>query len=183
MERMPIFAELGIKRVVRGAITHSPDGNMMLGPSGIRNFWLCCGSPVGIAWGPGAGMYLAQWMAQGAADISMAGFDPRRFGARIDDAYRIGKAKEDYLLRHEIPFPQLDRPGRRPSHSKTSPLYTVLKDKGAVYQDVYGWERPYWYAPRWRATGAYSQLSAFGLATGLSAGRCGACARRRALPI
>ena len=22
----------------------------------------------------------------------------------------------------------------------------MLKDKGAVYQDVYGWERPYWYA-------------------------------------
>jgi dimethylglycine dehydrogenase len=146
MARMPVFAELGIKRVVQGAITHPPDGNMLLGPSGIANFWLCCGSQVGIAWGPGAGKYLAQWMVRGAADISMASFDPRRFGARIDDGYRIGKAKEDYLLRHEIPFPALDRPGCRPSHSKTSPLYEVLKERGAVYQDVYGWERPYWYA-------------------------------------
>ena len=49
-------------------------GNMLLGPSGIRNFWLCCGSQVGIAWGPGAGKYLAQWMIHGAADISMASF-------------------------------------------------------------------------------------------------------------
>ena len=146
MERMPIFAELGIKRVVHGAITHPPDGQMLLGPSGKRNVWLCCGSQVGIAWGPGAGKYLAQWMVHGTADISMAGFDPRRFGARIDDNYRIGKAKEDYLLRHEIPFPHLDRPSHRPSHAKTSPLYEVLKGKGAVYQDVYGWERPYWYA-------------------------------------
>ncbi len=146
MERMPVFADLGIRRVVHGAITHPPDGNMMLGPSGVRNFWLCCGSQVGIAWGPGAGKYLAQWMVHGAADISMASFDPRRFGARIDDDYRIGKAKEDYLLRHEIPYPQLDRPGFRPSHSKTSPLFGILKDKGAVYQDVFGWERPYWYA-------------------------------------
>ncbi len=146
MARMPIFAELGIKRVVHGAITHPPDGQMLLGPSGRRNLWLCCGSQVGIAWGPGAGKYLAQWMVHGAADISMASFDPRRFGARIDDDYRIGKAKEDYLLRHEIPFPHLDRPAHRPSHSKTSPLYETLKDKGAVYQDVYGWERPYWYA-------------------------------------
>ena len=146
MARMPIFAELGIRRVVHGAITHPPDGNMLLGPSGVGNLWLCCGSQVGIAWGPGAGKYLAQWMVHGAADISMASFDPRRFGARIDDDYRIGKAKEDYLLRHEIPFPQLDRPDCRPSHSKTSPLYELLKDRGAVYQDVYGWERPYWYA-------------------------------------
>jgi len=76
----------------------------------------------------------------------MRSFDPRRFGARIDDDYRINKAREDYLLRHEIPYPHLDRPGLRPSHSKLSPLYETLKDRGAVYEDVYGWERPYWYA-------------------------------------
>ena len=146
LERMPILADKGIKSVVHGAITHPPDGNMLLGPSGVKNFWLCCGSQVGIAWGPGAGKYLAQWMMHGAADVSMRSFDPRRFGARIDDDYRINKAKEDYLLRHEIPFPHLDRPDLRPSHSKTSPLYEVLKEKGAVYEDVYGWERPYWYA-------------------------------------
>ena len=146
MARVPIFAELGIRRVVHGAITHPPDGNMLLGPSGLRNLWLCCGSQVGIAWGPGAGKYLAQWMVHGAADISMASFDPRRFGARIDDDYRLGKAKEDYLLRHEIPFPHLDRPACRPSHSKTTPLYETLRAQGAVYQDVYGWERPFWYA-------------------------------------
>lgn len=146
MDRMPVFAEIGIRRIVHGAITHPPDGNMLLGPSGVRNFWLCCGSQVGIAWGPGAGKYLAQWMVHGAADIAMTSFDPRRFGARIDDTYRIGKAKEDYLLRHEIPFPHRDRPACRPSHSKTSPLYEVLGAKGAVYQDVYAWERPYWYA-------------------------------------
>ncbi len=146
MGRMPIFAELGIKQVIHGAITHPPDGNMLLGPSGVRNFWCCCGSQVGIAWGPGAGKYLAQWMVHGAADISMASFDPRRFGANIDREYRLEKAKEDYLLRHEIPFPALDRPACRPGHSKRSPLYQLLLSKGAVYQDVYGWERPFWYA-------------------------------------
>ena len=146
LERMPVLADKGIKSVVHGAITHPPDGNMLLGPSGVKNFWCCCGSQVGIAWGPGAGRYLAQWMVRGAADVSMRSFDPRRFGARIDDVYRINKAKEDYLLRHEIPYPHLDRPDLRPSHSKLSPLYEVLKDRGAVYEDVYGWERPYWYA-------------------------------------
>jgi len=146
LERMPILADKGIKSVVHGAITHPPDGNMLLGPSGVPGFWLCCGSQVGIAWGPGAGKYLAQWMVRGAADVSMRSFDPRRFGARIDDEYRLGKAREDYLLRHEIPYPHLDRPGLRPSHSKCSPLYRALDNRGAVYEDVYGWERPYWYA-------------------------------------
>ena len=144
--RMPILADKGIKSVVHGAITHPPDGNMLLGPSAVKNFWLCCGSQVGIAWGPGAGKYLAQWMLVGAADVSMRSFDPRRFGARMDDEYRIEKAKEDYVLRHEIPYPHHDRPVLRPSHSKLSPLYDVLKNKGAVYEDIYAWERPFWYA-------------------------------------
>ncbi len=147
MERMPVFAELGIRRVVHGAITQPPDGNMLLGPSGVPNFWLCCGSQVGIAWGPGAGRYLAQWMIHGAADISLRSFDPQRFGARMDRDYHIRKASEDYLLRHEIPYPALDRPACRPSHSRTSALYETLKSRGAVYEDVYGWERPHWYAP------------------------------------
>jgi dimethylglycine dehydrogenase len=38
MTRMPIFAERGIRRVIHGAITHPPDGNMLLGPSGVRDF-------------------------------------------------------------------------------------------------------------------------------------------------
>ena len=147
MARMPVLENYGIRRIVHGAITHPPDGNMMLGPSGVRGFWMCCGASVGIAWGAGAGKYLAQWIVHGAADIAMNSFDPRRFGANIDDAYRIEKAKEDYLLRHEIPFPHLDRPVCRPSHSKCSPLYERLKEAGAVYVDVYGWERPLWYAP------------------------------------
>ena len=144
-ERMPVLAELGIKRTVHGAITQPPDGNMLLGPApGLRNFWCCCGSQVGIAWGPGAGKYLAQWMVHGSAEINMRDFDPRRYGAFADRAYQITKAKEDYLLRHEIPFPGLNRTAGRPV--KTSPLYERLKAAGAIFEEIYGWERPRWFA-------------------------------------
>ncbi len=145
-DRMPVLADSGIQRVVHGAITHPPDGNMMLGPApGLENYWLCCGTQIGIGWGPGGGKYLAQWMVHGAADVSMRAFDPRRFGNWVDETWRVEKAKEDYLLRHEIPFPGLDRPACRPF--KSTPLYEPLKEKGAVYQEVYGWDRPFWYAP------------------------------------
>ncbi len=146
LARMPVLAERGIKRVVHGAITHPPDGNMLLGPAaGLDNFWCCCGSQIGIAWGPGAGKYLAQWMVHGAAELNMREFDPRRFGAFADRRYQIAKAREDYLLRHEIPYPGLNRPAARPV--KTSPLYDRLKDAGAVYEEIFGWERPRWFAP------------------------------------
>ena len=145
MARMPVLAELGIRRVVHGAITHPPDGNMLLGPApGLRNYWCCCGCQIGVGWGPGAGRYLAQWMVHGAADVSMREFDPRRYGDFADRDYAVTKACEDYLLRHEIPFPHYNRLAGRPV--KTSPLHERLEAAGAVHEEVFGWERPRWFA-------------------------------------
>ena len=145
LERMPLLARYGIRREVHGAIPMPPDGQMLLGPApGLPNYWCCCGSHVGIAWGPGAGKYLAQWMVHGAAEIGMREFDPRRFGPWVDREYEIGRAKEEYVLRHEIPWPGRQREFGRPR--KTSPLYERLKRAGAIHEEVYGWERPRWFA-------------------------------------
>ncbi|MEM1277745.1 MAG: FAD-dependent oxidoreductase, partial [Pseudomonadota bacterium] len=145
MDRMPILAELGIKREVHGAISHPPDGNPLIGPApGLRNYWLDCGCQIGIGWGPGLTRELARWMVHGAADINMRDYDPRRYGSFADSDYQYTKAREDYLLRHEIPFPHLNRLEGRPV--KPSALYQRLKERGAVFEEVYGWERPRWYA-------------------------------------
>ena len=145
MERMPLFAELGIKREVHGAISHPPDGNPLIGPApGVKNYWCCCGTQIGIGWGPGLTRELAKWMVHGAADISMRDYDPRRFGSYANKEWQVIKAKEDYCLRHEIPFPHFNRLAGRPI--KPSPLYDLLKQKGAVYEEVYGHERPRWFA-------------------------------------
>ena len=145
MGRMPIFADLGIKREVHGAISHPPDGNPLIGPApGVRNYWCCCGTQIGIGWGPGLTRELARWMVHGSADISMRDYDPRRFGAYATKQWQVIKAKEDYCLRHEIPFPHFNRLAGRPI--KASPLYERLQKQGAVYEEVFGHERPRWFA-------------------------------------
>ena len=145
LNRMPIFAELGITRDVHGAISHPPDGNPLIGPApGVRNYWCCCGTQIGIGWGPGLTRELARWMVHGAADISMRDYDPRRFGSYATKEWQVVKAREDYCLRHEIPFPHFNRLAGRPI--KPSPLHEMLKAKGAVHEEVYGFERPRWFA-------------------------------------
>ncbi|MEO0904803.1 MAG: FAD-dependent oxidoreductase, partial [Pseudomonadota bacterium] len=145
LNRMPIFAELGIQREVHGAISHPPDGNPLIGPApGVRNYWCCCGTQIGIGWGPGLTRELARWMVHGAADISMREYDPRRFGNYATKDWQIVKAEEDYCLRHEIPFPHFNRLAGRPI--KPSPLHDLLKSKGAVHEEVYGFERPRFFA-------------------------------------
>ncbi|SHE81841.1 dimethylglycine dehydrogenase [Ruegeria intermedia] len=145
LNRMPIFADLGIQREVHGAISHPPDGNPLIGPApGVKNYWCCCGTQIGIGWGPGLTRELARWMVHGAADISMRDYDPRRFGAYATKDWQVTKAHEDYKLRHEIPFPHFNRLAGRPI--KPSPLYDRLNAKGAVFEEVYGHERPRWFA-------------------------------------
>jgi dimethylglycine dehydrogenase len=145
MERMPIFARAGIQRVVNGAISHTADGNPLVGPAGgVRNFWLCTGSSIGIAQGAGCGKYLAQWMVHGASEINMLPVDPRRFGAFADQAYTSAKAHREYQDMYRLIPPGEERPEARPARS--TPLYEPLKAKGCVFTEAFGWERPKWFS-------------------------------------
>ena len=146
MERMPIFEPAGIRRIVNGAISHSPDGLPLLGPvAGLRNFWLCCGSSFGIAQGAGCGKYLAQWMLHGDSEINMTGFDPRRFGVFADTAYMRARGRQDYGMTYATIPPGEELPAAR--QCRTSPLYEKLGAQGCVYTETFGWERPKWFSP------------------------------------
>ncbi len=145
MERMPVLADAGIKRVVNGAISHTPDSNPLVGPAaGVRNFWLATGTGIGIAQGPGCGRYLAQQMVHGDAEINMLGMDPRRYGDFADKAWVQAKAHREYWDMYRLIPPGEERPEGRPA--KKSPLYETLAAKGCVFTEGFGWERPKWFS-------------------------------------
>ncbi len=145
IERMPIFGEVGIRRIINGAIPHTPDGAPLLGPAaGLKNFWMCCGTSFGIAQGGGCGKYLAQWMVHGDAEINMSEFDPRRFGAFADKTYVRDKVFLDYRLTFTTRRPGEEEMAGRPR--KTSPLYQRLLAQGCVHTETFGWERPKWFS-------------------------------------
>lgn len=145
MERMPILADVGIKKVINGAIAHTPDDNPFVGPAaGVRNFWLSCGSSIGIAQGAGCGKYLAQWIIHGESEINMASLDPRRFGSFADKAYCADKGHEAYSKMYLLQLPGEERLAGRPA--RTASLYEKLKAKGAVYTEAFGWERVKWFS-------------------------------------
>ena len=146
MARIPAFAEAGIKQIVSGAITHTADGTFLLGPAaGLRNYWLCCGASIGITQGPGAGKTLAQWMVHGQAEINVREMDPRRYGDWAVGDYCLEKSIDDYQHMYVVHLPGEHRDAGRPV--RTTPIYQKLKDKGAVMAEVFGWERPKWFAP------------------------------------
>jgi dimethylglycine dehydrogenase len=143
-ERFPLFAQAGLKRVISGAIAHTPDGAPLSGPAhGPRNYWMHCGASLGICQGAGAGKYLAQWMVHGQAEINMREFDPRRFGAWASQEYTqtVGVADYQHMYYCYKPAEQHEV-GRG---LRKSSLYDVLSAHGAQFSQVFGWERPRWY--------------------------------------
>jgi len=145
MDRVPIFADAGIVRVINGAIAHTPDDNPLVGPApGVQNFWLSCGASIGIAAGGGCGKYLAQWMIHGESDINTASIDPRRFGSYANKEYNAAKGHEAYAKMYVLQLPGEERPAGRPA--RTTPMYERLKAKGAVHTEAFGWERPKWFS-------------------------------------
>jgi len=143
-QRLPLFGEAGVKSVISGAITHTPDGVYLSGPaSGPRNYWMHCGASIGICQGGGAGKYLAQWMMHGQAEINMREFDPRRFGAWTTPEFVRRTALEDY--RHMY---YCFKPGEQHAVGRDlrkSALHDTLKTQGAQFSQVFGWERPLWF--------------------------------------
>jgi dimethylglycine dehydrogenase len=142
-ELTPEFENVGVKTVVNGPITHTPDDNILAGPQGgLQNFWNLCGASIGIAQG-GVGKYMAQWMVHGQTEINMAPLDCRRFGDWADKKYCTIKAIESYEEMYSVGAPNINRPHGRPM--RTSPLYVRLLEKGCVHGVVQGYEKPHWF--------------------------------------
>ena len=142
-ELTPKFEEVGVKTVVNGPITHTPDDNILAGPvAGLHNFWNLCGASIGIAQG-GIGKYMAQWMQYGQTEINMASLDTRRFGDWADKKYCTIKAIESYEAMYAPGAPNDNRPHGRPM--RTSPLFTRLLEHGAVHGAAQGFEKALWF--------------------------------------
>jgi len=145
ISRVPAFGEVGIKRVYNGAIAYTPDGNPIIGPAwDVDNFWLNEGHSFGITAAGGAGWQLAEWIVDGEPTIDMLGVEPRRFGDYVTKDYLIAKNEETYANVFVIHYPDEERPAGRPL--RTAPCYERMREKGAVFGQRFGWERPNWFA-------------------------------------
>ena len=146
MHRVPIFGELGVKKVYNGAIAYTPDGNPIIGPAwDVPNFWLNEGHSFGITAAGGAGWQLAEWIVDGEPTIDMLGVDPRRYGSYTTQSFLKVKNEEAYANVFTTHYPDEEREEGRPL--RTAPCYDRLKALGAVFGQKFGWERANWFAP------------------------------------
>lgn len=135
----------GIKRIVNGPFTFSPDGNPLVGPvPGLRNYWAACGVMAGFAQGGGVGLVLSQWMTCGAPEGDVFAMDVARYGDWCSKRYVREKAEEFYRRRFQIAYPNETWPAGRPL--KQSPVHAQTTALGAMYTVGYGLEQAAWFA-------------------------------------
>jgi dimethylglycine dehydrogenase len=147
MARVPALATAGVKTVVNGPITFTPDANPLIGPAhGLPNAWLLTGSSMGVMEGGGAGKFLAHWMTHGTPPMDALAVDSRRFGPWADRNYRIDKAIECFGLQFGVHYPFEERPAAR--NIRSSPLHDLMLERGAVMGAAHGAERPNWFSQK-----------------------------------
>jgi dimethylglycine dehydrogenase len=145
IHRVPSFEHAGIKDIINGPISYTPDGNPMVGPAfGLPNFWISEGHSFGVTAAGGAGWQIAEWIVEGEPTVDMIGVDPRRFGVVSKNFAKI-KNEEAYAHVFVNHFPMEERPAARPA--KAPPIHDRLDKAGAVWGARFGWERPNWFAP------------------------------------
>jgi len=145
-QRIPVFANAGIRTTVSGPITHTPDSGYLMGPApGLKNYWVCAGASIGVTQGPGAGKYLAQWMVHGQTEINVAEMDPRRFGPHTypKGPYAEAKAIDEFHEMYQVRPPGEQRFAGRPI--KSTPVYDHFDQLGAQWMEIFGWERPQYF--------------------------------------
>ncbi|MCB1478994.1 MAG: FAD-dependent oxidoreductase [Rhodobiaceae bacterium] len=146
--RVPVLEKTGVKQMINGPESFTPDGNFILGSAPeCSNMYVGAGfNAFGIASGGGAGWVLAEWVVKGEAPLDLWVVDIRRFSElHKDRKWVCDRTLEAYGKHYTIGFPHEEYESGRPYI--VSPLYERLKAHNAVFGSKLGWERPNWFAP------------------------------------
>jgi sarcosine dehydrogenase len=144
--RVPALATAGVKQLINGPESFTPDGNFILGESPeVKGFFVGCGfNAFGIAAAGGAGMALAHWVAAGEPPMDLWVVDIRRFaGVHRDAGFVRERTTEAYGKHYAIVYPFEEYTSAR--DVLKSPIYDQLKAAGAVFGSKLGWERANWF--------------------------------------
>lgn len=147
--RVPALETVGVKQMINGSESFTPDGNFILGIAPeCSNLFVGAGfNAFGIASGGGAGWVLAQWVIDGEAPLDLWSVDIRRFADMHRNRQWVrDRTLEAYGKHYAIGFPHAEYESGRPHF--VSPLYERLKAHGGVFGSKLGWERPNWFASK-----------------------------------
>lgn len=147
VNRMPMLGTAGIHTFFNGPESFTPDDRYYLGEAPeLGGYWVAAGyNSIGIVSSGGAGMALAQWIHDGEAPFDLWEVDIRRAQPfQKNRRYLKERVSETLGLLYADHFPYRQMATSR--NIRRSPIHEHLKQRGAVFGEVAGWERANWFA-------------------------------------
>jgi 4-methylaminobutanoate oxidase (formaldehyde-forming) len=149
IERVPALETAPVNLFFNGPESFTPDDRYHVGESPeVRNLYVAAGfNSIGIQSAGGAGKVLADWIVDGHPPMDLWDVDVRRaMPFQRNKRYLRDRTVEALGLLYAMhwPFrqPETARGARR------SILHDRLKDAGACFGELAGWERANWFAPK-----------------------------------
>lgn len=146
LSRIPKLESAGVRQLLVGPESFTPDGNYLLGEvPGKRDYFVAAGfNSIGIASAGGAGRALAEWIVAGEPTMDLSDVDIRRFHPMQGSSdYLRQRVMETVGASFEISWPYKQMVSARPLRS--SALHQRLQERGACFGESAGWERPNWF--------------------------------------
>jgi hypothetical protein len=143
VSRMPMLGSAGIHTFFNGPESFTPDDAYHLGLAPeMDNVWVAAGfNSVGIQSAGGAGMALSQWMEDGQKPFDLGDVDIGRMQPfQGNKHYLFERSKETLGLLYADHFPYRQKKTAR--GVRRTPFHHHLKENGAVFGELAGWERP-----------------------------------------
>ncbi len=147
INRVPLLETAGIQLFFNGPESFTPDVRYYLGEAPeVKNVYVATGfNSIGIQSSGGAGLVLSKWIKNGHPPMDVSGIDIRRIHPfQSVKSYVRDRASESLGLLYAMHWPY--RQAETARGIRRSPLFNYVKDLGAVFGEVNGWERPNWYA-------------------------------------
>ncbi len=147
LKRVPILKKAGIRKFFAGPESFTPDTNTLLGEvPEIKNLFSCCGlNSIGIGSGGGVGKVTAEWMMKGYTNEDLFIYDIKRFEKFHSNTSfikeRVTETLGDLYGMH-WPYKQ----HKTSRNQKLLPYHEELKNAGACFGVVAGYERPMWFS-------------------------------------
>jgi glycine cleavage system aminomethyltransferase T/glycine/D-amino acid oxidase-like deaminating enzyme len=149
MSRIPISAQVGIRKFFCGPESFTPDLAPVIGEAPeLRNYFVAAGlNSIGILTGGGVGRLVAHWITTGRPDMDVTGMNIDRLQPyQATPEYRATRTVESLGMVYATHYP--GRSMRTARGAKLSPIHDRLVGQRAFFRDVSGWEGADWYAPQ-----------------------------------
>lgn len=150
LHRVPSLGAATLDRLCNGPEAFSPDCKWIVGEAPeIKNYMIASGmKTVGVSAAGGVGLATAEMIVHGETSFDMYEIEVSRFlGLHNNRKFLRDRVREVPGLHYGLNYPFFEfQTGR---NLRMSPVYPKLREAGAVFGQVMGYERPTWFDPRY----------------------------------